>query len=97
MWSVGVYDLGLTDAQFWRLSLREFFYLMKRHNAEQERRDLRAALICSVIANVNRDPKKGKSYQPKDFMPKKRQQQTPEQMLQTVKALNRLYGGKGGD
>ena len=36
----------------------------------EERADLRAGIIASIIANVNRDPKKGKAYQPTDFMPK---------------------------
>jgi hypothetical protein len=34
------------------------------------RADLRAATIASVIANVNRNPKKrSRPYSPKDFMP----------------------------
>lgn len=57
---------------------------------------MRAALICSVIANANRG-KRGKKYGPKDFMPKKRKRQTPQQMLEHVKALNKALGGKGGE
>jgi hypothetical protein len=36
----------------------------------EERSDLRAGIVASVIANVNRDPKKGKAFNPQDFMPK---------------------------
>lgn len=36
----------------------------------EERGDLRAGIVASVIANVNRDPKKGKAFQAKDFMPR---------------------------
>jgi hypothetical protein len=36
----------------------------------EERADLRSGIVASVIANVNRDPKKGKAFNPQDFMPK---------------------------
>ena len=37
----------------------------------EERSDLRCGIIASVIANVNRDPKrKATPYNPSDFMPK---------------------------
>lgn len=55
--------------------------------------------ICALMANMNRDPKKRpKPYTEDEFMPKtvRERRQSPEQMLATVKALNRLYGGKGG-
>lgn len=35
----------------------------------EERADLRAGIIASTIANVNRDPKKGRPFKPGDFMP----------------------------
>lgn len=35
----------------------------------EERADWRAGMVASVIANVNRDPKKGRPFQPRDFMP----------------------------
>jgi hypothetical protein len=34
-----------------------------------ERGDLRMAILASLIANVNRDPKKTKAFKPLDFMP----------------------------
>lgn len=36
----------------------------------ESRADLRSATIASLIANVNRDPKKRKPYEVTDFMPK---------------------------
>lgn len=36
----------------------------------EERDDLRAGTIASVIANVNRDPRRGVAFKPSDFMPK---------------------------
>lgn len=36
----------------------------------EERADLRAGIVASVIANVNRDPKKQKkAFRPQDFLP----------------------------
>jgi hypothetical protein len=36
----------------------------------EQRADLRSAIVASVIANVNRDPKrKSEPFQPLDFMP----------------------------
>lgn len=34
-----------------------------------ERADLRNGILCALIANVNRDPKRGKPSKPTDFMP----------------------------
>ena len=48
----------------------------------EERADLRAGIIASTIANVNRS--KGKAFSPGDFMPEfdkpVRKHQTPEEM-----------------
>lgn len=55
---------------------------------------LGAALICSVIANTHRDPKRrSKPYTPDDFLPKTgrgdsgAEEQTPEQMLRAAMRL----------
>lgn len=36
----------------------------------EERADWRSGMIASVIANVNRNPKKGRAFTAQDFMPK---------------------------
>ena len=51
--------------------------------------DWRAGMIASVIANVNRDPKKqNKPFQPTDFMPRRApvedREQTEEEMLLAI-------------
>ncbi len=49
--------------------MRELDALIARHNSRQERADYRAALVCSLIANVNRDPKRQpRAFEPSDFM-----------------------------
>lgn len=59
----------------------------------EERADLRAGIISSTIANVNRG--KHKPFKPTDFMPKFEQhKQTWKQQLQIVEVLNSIYGGK---
>ena len=58
--------------------MREFAALVERHNTALERADYHAALVCAVIANVNRDPKRTpKAYSAIDFMPTK-QHTTPK-------------------
>jgi hypothetical protein len=53
----------------------------------------RAALICSVLAEINRDKKKRpKPFTPQDFMPKKKL--TKEQMMNNAKALTMMLGGE---
>lgn len=60
---------------------------------DEERADLRAGIVASVIANTNR--KKGSPpFKAKDFMPKygRRQQQWQDQ-LKIVEMLNQAFGG----
>ena len=92
---MGVYDLHLTDGQFWRLTLREYVKLTDRLLAERRRADQRVALISAVVANGYRDPnKKSQPWQPEDFMPKIRESLTPQQMFEKVKVLHLACGGK---
>jgi len=93
---MGRYDLGLTEEGFWRLTLREFNALVERYIINHDWLNYRVALVCSILANTARDPKKKPSpFVPDDFMPKKEQrQQTAEQMFAFVQALNAVLGGK---
>ena len=86
--------MKLSDDDFWRLTLKEFNYLCDRHNEERRANLYNSALICSVIANVNR--KKGKSFKPSDFMPKieKKKQMTIEEMVEVLKQVTAQNGGE---
>ena len=77
------------------MTLKEFNALSERQKDAQEWLDYRTGLLCSVIANVNRDrKKKSQPFTPSDFMPRKASGgQTPEQILATVKMLNAAFGG----
>jgi hypothetical protein len=60
----------------------------------EQRADWRAGMICAVIANSFRDPKKGKTFKPEDFMPrigKKKGGQTTEDQLGMVRHLHALF------
>lgn len=58
----------------------------------------RTALVCSVIAEVNRDKKKRKKpFTYVDFMPKKKKvkkQLTGEEMKQQLGLINAALGGE---
>ena len=71
MWSIGVYDYGLTDAEFWSMTPAQFYALGKRFDSDTKHQDLGFGIVSSVVANCNRDPKKKKKpFEPSDFMPK---------------------------
>lgn len=58
---------------------------------------LGSAITSSVVANVNRNPKKNPTpYKPKDFMPtfKKKKPQTTEEMLGVAKLWTMVSGGE---
>ena len=96
---MGRYDLLLSEEEFWGLTYKEFNALSERCKTSHDWLNYRAALICSVLANTVRDPKKkSKPYTPQDFMPEEKRtrpskKQSAKQMLRTVKILNAAHGG----
>ena len=53
--------------------------LRTAHEAAERRIDARFALVCAVLANVNRDPKRSpQPYAVEDFMPGQRPQTRQE-------------------
>jgi flagellar basal body rod protein FlgC len=64
----------------------------------EELADWRMGMICSMIANANRNHKKKPTpFQPQDFMPKKEQPKkamTDKEMLNELKRVTILMGGK---
>ena len=70
---------------------------MRRYIEEQKKLDSRAALICAMLANINRNPKKrSKAFTVEDFMPKyekERKVKSAEEMLETVKLWNKVLRG----
>ena len=73
------------------MTLRELGALMDRRDKELEWSDYQSAKICALLANINRDPKKGKVYKVTDFMStyehKPAEPQTPEQMIDNLHGI----------
>ena len=94
---MGVYTLHLSSNEFWHLTLAQFDALVRQHIEEQKKLDSRTALICTVLANINRNPKKkSKSFTVEDFMPKyekAKETKSAEEMLETVKLWNQILRG----
>jgi len=93
---LGRYDLNLSEDEFWDLTMKEFNALIIRYDNNHDWLNYRAALICSVLANIWRGKSK-RIFKPADFIPGtiqgKQKPQTSKQMLATVKMLNAAFGG----
>lgn len=93
------FDLRLTDAEYQRMTPRRLAALIKRKELETTRQDWRAAMIASIIANVNRDPRmRREPFTPDDFMPKFEpiRRQTTEEIADTLKTVVDICGVKRG-
>lgn len=97
LWAFGRQGLGLSDREFWHLTLTQLNALIKAYNAGQRSQDYRTGLICALLANIHRDPKKSKAYKPEDFMPNPRkapEKMSDEKMLSQLKLMNASLGGE---
>jgi hypothetical protein len=94
LWAVGRYDLRLSEADFWKLTFKKLDALLKRRQFDIDTGDRQAALICAVLANIHRDPKKSRAYTVQDFLPQK--PKSPEELLEKVKTLHGIYEVKNG-
>lgn len=77
--------------------MAQFFSLAKRFVSEQESLNYRGAMICSILAEGNRDRKKrSKPFTPDDFMPKKKGKVklTGKQMKDQIEMINVALGGE---
>lgn len=75
----------------------EFFIYAKARaeqiKQEQENQERLTARICVAIATfVPMRTKRGKRYEEKDFMPRKKQ--TQKEMLREIERLNYIFGGE---
>ena len=77
------------------MTFAEFELAVKGFKAREEREHYRIAILCSVIANVNRG-KNTKAYKPEDFMPKEKKEQDWQDMLAQVEILNVQLKGVDG-
>ena len=84
------------------MSAREFAEWMAYSQIEpwgEERADLRAALICKVLADIN-TPKGKQRAKLEDFMlrfDREKSTQTTEEMIGTVAQITAIYDAEGVD
>jgi hypothetical protein len=68
LWTEAIYDLRLTEEQFWSMTPRQLVWLRDRHKQEREYQELLMAIPTATLANHSFNPPK-KPYKPFDFMP----------------------------
>jgi hypothetical protein len=67
---LGRHDVdGLLD-ELSSAALAEWLAYFQLEPWGEERADLRAGIVASTVANVNRPAKRKKAFEPKDFMPR---------------------------
>ena len=93
LWSIGRFDLDLTEEEFWHITPRLFATLLKRKEIGEEISDLRIALLRMTITNMSGRYAE-KLTKIEDFMPHKRKEQTSEDMQNMIIALNAALGGE---
>jgi len=79
------------------LTLIEYDALLERHSTEQEWLNYRPALICALLANINRDPKSSRTFSPQDFMPWKKEvkkQDNSGEFMQRMIMLGAAMGAR---
>lgn len=65
-----MYDFGLTDAQFWKLTPLKFRALARRHDEAARRADSHTARLCYAVMSAAGATKKSKEpFTIQDFMP----------------------------
>ncbi len=77
--------------------MAQFNALVARYKEAEDWLNYRAGLICSVIANVNRDPKKKpEPFTPSDFMPQTKKvtkEMSQDDLLEQMRLWNAAAGG----
>lgn len=85
---MGRYDLGLSDGDFWALTLRRLMALIDRRKAQIQIEDRRAGTIVAMMYNLKRDAKKDpKGWTWQDVFPEHKEApraQTDEEMLNAM-------------
>jgi len=84
IWSVGRFDLGLTDAEFWQLSPAMFDALWKRLEDQRERALYGHAMTCAQVFNAQRTTDEARWFEADDFMPKTEAKRLADEKRQTA-------------
>ena len=93
LWSIGRYDLRLSEEEFWHLVPRQFFALLERRREQIVRDEMGPAIVAWVISAVAG----AKKTTPQQFMPsmkKQEESEVPWQVLMSkVKGIHKSLGG----
>lgn len=90
MWSLARVELGMTREEFLACRPREFDAFCQKLEARERKQRFNAALVCSILAEINRNPKvRTKPFAPAEFMCEPEPIQSDEQQ---VKMLRLLFG-----
>ncbi|MCB9172357.1 MAG: phage tail assembly chaperone [Ardenticatenales bacterium] len=101
LWSGARYDLGLSDEEFWSLTLRELMALFDRHAAAEERANVRAtaatAEVWALLANVYRKTGQPARYAHHlfPFLRREPRQQTQAEALNELERTLAMWPGEG--
>lgn len=90
MWSFGRFNLRLSEADFGRLTLRQFNALAERYNDEQRRSDIRAASVVVKLHNLFCQDKISLD----DLLGDKPRAVTPDDSLAVLRMYNAAFGGE---
>lgn len=74
MWAQGIYDLGLTEERFWRMTPRQFAWLCDRQREEMAHHELIGAWITTAVKNHSMCPPE-KPAELLDYMPSHRERE----------------------
>lgn len=96
LWAVGIYDLGLSEEQFLRLTMKELDALCKRKKQNDRRIESHSALVACMIHNTHCGPKNVLDID--DFMttkePKQSKPQTAQEMQNAARMITAALGGE---
>ncbi len=70
--------------------MEEVNALTEAYEAKRKEQEYYSALICSVLANINKG-KNGKTYKPDDFMRKVKKRQTVQEMQSMLSMIAGVY------
>lgn len=76
--------------------MAQYNALAERYKEDQKKLNYRAAMICSILAEIYRDRKKRpKAFTPNDFMPQeKKGPMDTQQMSSAIKDITLTLGGE---
>ena len=89
-WAFCKVNFNMSNKEFYNLSLEEFNALTEAHQQKLKEQEYNSALICSVLANINKS-KSQKTYKPSDFMRQVKKKQSVDEMANVLNLIARAY------